>query len=468
MPASTRPRVLVIGSGFGGLYATKELADAPVDVVMVAKTTHHLFQPLLYQVATGILSPGEIAPSNREILKHQKNATVLMSEVTAIDLATKKVRAEALGTVSYLKYDYLVVAAGAGQSYFGNDHFAIFAPGMKSIDDALELRARIFGALEIAELTDDPHERQRLLTFVVVGAGPTGVEMVGQIRELTEHTVRHDFRNIDPTKARVIILDGADKVLAPFGDNLARKAKLKLEKIGVEVKLGALVTNVDSNGVDVKYKDGSTERIECGCKVWAAGIQASPLGKLLAEEADCEVDRAGRVIVNRDCSLPGFPEVFVVGDMMNFDNLPAVAQVAIQSARYVARTIKGRVTGHPVTKDFSYFDKGSMAVISRFGAVMKAGKLEATGFPAWASWLVLHLLYIVGFKAQATTLMHWAIAFAGRARSERITTRQQLVGRLAIKQLGPEFQPTITGTLAPSKLHDKFTDLDREARAQEM
>jgi len=202
--------------------------------------------------------------------------------------------------------------------------------------------------------------------------------------------------------------------------------------------------------------------------VWAAGVQASPLGKLLADEAECEVDRAGRVIVNPDCSLPGFPEVFVVGDMMNFNNLPGVAQVAIQSARYSARKIKGMVTGHPVTKDFSYFDKGSMAVISRFGAVMKAGKFEATGFPAWASWLTLHLFYIVGFKHQATTLMHWAIAFAGRARSERVTTRQQLVGRLAVTQLGPEFQPTITGTLAPSKIDPKFAELDREARAQEV
>lgn len=464
-----RPRVLVIGSGFGGLFATQALADADVEIIMVAKTTHHLFQPLLYQVATGILSPGEIAPMNREILAGQKNVRVLLSEVTAIDLAMKKVRAEALGTVSYIRYDYLIVAAGAGQSYFGNDHFAVFAPGMKNLDDALELRARIFGSLEMAELTEDEEQRQRLLTFVVVGAGPTGVEMAGQIRELTSHTVRNDYREIDPTKARVLLLDGAPKVLAPFGDNLSGKAKAELERIGVEVKLGALVTGLDANGLDVKYTDGTTERIEAGCKVWAAGVAASPLGRMIADQSDAEVDRAGRVLVNKDCSVPGHPEVFVVGDMMNLDNLPGVAQVAIQSARYVAKKIKGDLGGTPVTEPFKYFDKGSMAVISRFGAVMKTGKLEATGFFAWVSWLALHLLYIVGFKARLSTLLHWAIAFVGRARAERVTTRQQLVGRLAVKQLGPSFQPTITGALDPTAIDDKISeDQMTEAQAQEI
>lgn len=455
-----RPRVLVVGSGFGGLFATKALAHADVDIVMVAKTTHHLFQPLLYQVATGILSPGEIAPANREILKHQKNVRVILSEVTQIDLATKKVRAEALGNTTFIRYDYLIVAAGAGQSYFGNDQFAVFAPGMKSIDDALELRARIFGSLEMAEISEDPAEKERLNTFVVVGAGPTGVEMAGQIRELTSHTVKDDFRTFDPAQARVLLLDGADKVLGAFGPKLSDSARGELEKIGVEVKLGALVTDVDENGLTVKYADGTTERIEAGCKVWAAGVQASPLGRMLADQSEAEVDRAGRVLVNPDCSLPGHPEVFVLGDMMNLDNLPGVAQVAIQSAQYVAKKIDGEVSGHPVSEPFHYVDKGSMAVISRFGAIMKAGPFQARGFVAWVAWLFLHLLYIVGFKAQLTTLLHWAIAFLTRSRAERVTTRQQLIGRLALRQLGPDFQPTITGARNLGRVDEIFADRD--------
>lgn len=451
-----RPRVVIIGSGFAGLFAAKRLADADVDIVMVAKTTHHLFQPLLYQVATGILSPGEIAPATREILKHQKNVRVLMSEVTDIDVANKTVRAEALGTVSDVSYDYCIVAAGAGQSYFGNDQFAVFAPGMKSVDDALELRARIFGSLEMAELTEDEEERKRLLTFVVVGAGPTGVEMAGQIRELTLQTVKHDYRTIDPTIARVILVDGADVVLPPFGGHLSAKAKEKLESIGVEVKLGALVTNVDANGLDMKYKDGTTERIEAGCKVWAAGVQASPLGKRIADQTEANADRAGRLEVNPDCSVPGHPELFVVGDMMSLNKLPGLAQVAIQSGTYAAEKIAGEVSGKPVTQPFKYFDKGSMAVISKFGAVMKVGKIELSGFPAWVAWLGLHLVTLVGFKARLTTLLHWAIAFLGSGRSERITTRQQLVGRLAMRQLGKEFQPTVTGAIDASRLDPKL------------
>ncbi len=463
-----RPRVVIIGSGFAGLFATKQLADADVDIVLVAKTTHHLFQPLLYQVATGILSPGVIAPATREVLRSQKNVQVLMSEVHDIDVENKVVKAAALGSITELRYDYLIVAAGAGQSYFGNDHFAVFAPGMKSIDDALELRARIFGSLEMAELTDDPTERQRLLTFVVVGAGPTGVEMAGQIRELTSQTVKDDYRSINPTEARVILLDGADKVLPPFGGKLSEKAKEQLEKIGVEVKLGAMVTDVNASGLEFKYSDGRVERIEASCKVWAAGVAASPLGKIIADRTEAEVDRAGRLQVNDDCTVPGHPEVFVVGDMMSLDKLPGVAQVAIQSGEYAAKKIMGEVSGNPVTTPFHYNDKGSMAVISKFGAVMKAGRVEMTGFPAWVAWLVLHLVTLVGFKAQLTTLVHWAVAFIGGARSERTTTRQQLVGRLAVKQLGKEFKPTITGTQEPGKLEPRLADILEQDRIRQM
>nr|MDT0664490.1 NAD(P)/FAD-dependent oxidoreductase [Micromonospora sp. DSM 115978] len=313
--------------------AAQALRRAPVDVTLVAKTSHHLFQPLLYQVATGILSEGEIAPATREVLQRQANAKTLLGNVTHIDLAAKTVTSRLVGRVTEHPYDSLIVAAGAGQSYFGNDQFADHAPGMKSIDDALELRGRIFGVFELAESSTDPGDVERLLTFVVVGAGPTGVEMAGQIAELSRRTLRRDFRSIDPTKARIILLDAAPTVLGAFGERLGAKAAAKLAKIGVEVQLGAKVVNVDATGIDVEDADGTRRRIESVCKVWAAGVSASPLGAQLAEQSGAELDRAGRVHVNPDLTLPGHPEVYVVGDMMALDRLPGVAQVAIQGSR---------------------------------------------------------------------------------------------------------------------------------------
>jgi NADH dehydrogenase len=442
-----KPHVVIIGSGFGGLFAAKALAHAAVDVTVISKTVSHLFQPLLYQVATGILSTGEVAPATRDVLKRQRNATVLLAEVTAIDLEARRVRAEKLGEEVTIGYDHLIVATGTGQSYFGNDRFATFAPGMKSIDDALELRARIFGSLEMAELTSDPNQRRRLLTFVVVGAGPTGVEMAGQIAELTGHTLRDDYRRIDTTSATVLLLDGVDAVLGSFGPRLSASAKAQLERNGVDVRLGALVTNVDADGLDVRYSDGHTERIEASCKVWAAGVQANPLGRLLAEQSAAETDRAGRVKVLPDLTLPGHPEVFVVGDLASLDSLPGVAQVAIQGGRYAARRIIATVEGTPPGGDFAYHDRGSMAVTSRFGAIAKIGSIELTGFIAWLAWLFVHLLYIVGFKNRVLTLLHWAITFIGQSRAERVTTQQQLVARLAVQQLGDSFSPTISGTM---------------------
>ncbi|MBK8460047.1 MAG: NAD(P)/FAD-dependent oxidoreductase [Micropruina sp.] len=447
-----RKHVVIIGSGFGGLFAAQALAHADVDVTLVSKTTAHLFQPLLYQVATGILSSGEIAPATRDILRKQKNARVLLSEVTTINLDGRVVVAVKLEKQTLLKYDYLIVAAGAGQSYFGNDHFSTFAPGMKTIDDALELRARIFGALEMAELSHDEAEIRSLMTFVIVGAGATGVELAGQIVELCHHTLVESFRSIDTRKCRVLLLDAAPVVLPPFGEELSKAAKKELERIGVEVQLGAMVTNVDGTGLDIKFTDGRTERIQASCKVWAAGVQASPLGKTLAEQSGAEIDRAGRVSVQPDLTLPGHPEVFVLGDMMSLDRLPGVAQVAIQGGKYAAKKIAGEVSGNAVTAPFKYFDKGSMAVISRFGAIAKMGNIKLTGPLAWLSWLFVHLIYVVGFKNRITTLLHWFITFLGSGRSERVTTEQQLVGRLAIKQLGADFQPTISGTLDPSKI----------------
>src|SRR4051794_5933868 len=293
MTDNGRHRVVIVGSGFGGLFAAKSLKHADVDVTMIAKTTHHLFQPLLYQVATGILSQGEIAPPTREILAGQKNAEVLLGEVTDIDLERKVVVSRVLNRERVTPYDSLIVAAGAGQSYFGNDQFAEFAPGMKSIDDALELRGRIFGAFELAELSDDEAEIDRLLTFVVVGAGPTGVEMAGQIAELAHRTLAKDFRRICTHDARVILVDAAAQVLPPFGAKLGAWTARSLQKRGVEIRLGKMVTDVDADGLEIKDADGQVRRITSATKIWAAGVQASPLGKQLAAQTGAPLDRAG-------------------------------------------------------------------------------------------------------------------------------------------------------------------------------
>jgi NADH dehydrogenase len=434
-------RVVVVGSGFGGLFAAKALRRAPVNVTLIGQTSHHLFQPLLYQVATGILSEGEIAPATREILRRQRNAEVLLGEVTDIDLDARTVRASAPGTSYTVGYDSLVVAAGATQSYFGSDHFAEFAPGMKSIDDALELRGRIFGGFELAELETDPAAAQRWLTFVVVGAGPTGVEMAGQIAELAHRTLPGQFRRIDPRKVRIVLLDALPAVLPSFGDHLSAKALRQLEKIGVEVQLGAKVVGVDETGIEVVGTDGQRSRIESMTKIWAAGVAASPLGRQLADRSDAEVDRAGRVKVNPDCTLPGHPEVFVIGDMMALDNLPGVAQVAIQSARHSAGQITRRLQGKQDGQPFTYFDKGSMATISRFSAVASVGKLRLAGVLAWLMWLAVHLLYLVGFKNRVTAVLHWLVSFVGRGRSERTVTMQQVFARRALQITGRTGEP---------------------------
>jgi NADH dehydrogenase len=443
--ASGRPRVVIIGSGFGGLFAARALARAPVDVTLIGKTTHHLFQPLLYQVATGILSEGEIAPPAREVLRRQQNARVVLGEVTDIDVEARTVTSTILGRTSVHEYDELVVAAGAGQSYFGNDRFAEFAPGMKSIDDALELRGRIFGAFELAELAEDPAEVDRLMTFVIVGAGPTGVEMAGQIAELAHRTLRQDFRRIDPTTARIVLLDAAPQVLPSFGTKLGDRARRRLAEIGVEVQLGAMVTDLDADGLEIKDTNGEIRRISAATKIWAAGVQASPLGRLLGEQCGAQVDRAGRVAVQPDLTLPGHPEVHVVGDMIALDKLPGVAQVAIQGGKYAAEAIDRRLAGRPPQGPFHYRDKGSLATISRFSAVAEIGRFKFTGFVAWVLWLVVHLFYLVGFKSRVTTVLHWAVSFLGRGRAERVSTQQQVYGRLALEQLGEEFKAGKTG-----------------------
>jgi NADH dehydrogenase len=423
-----RHRVVIIGAGFGGLFASRALRGAPVDVTVVDRTNHHLFQPLLYQVATGVLSEGQIAPSIRDVLRRQRNARVKLGEVKHIDLATREVALEMIGERERISYDSLIVAAGASQSYFGHDEFANEAPGMKTIDDALEVRGRILGAFEMAELESDPERRKAWLTFVVVGAGPTGVELAGQIAELSRRALKDNFRSVDPARARIILVEGADAVLPPFPERLQRRARRDLEGLGVEVRLGAIVTGVDAEGLDLSLKDGSRDRIEARAKVWAAGVQASPLGAILAEQSEASVDRAGRVSVGPDCTLPGYPEVFVVGDMMLLGDLPGVAEVAMQSGVHASRAIARRLKGDTDERQFRYRDLGTMATISRFRAVAYLGRVRVSGLLAWVMWLFVHLAFLIGFKNRVSVLANWGAAFLGRGRAERtITVRQALV-----------------------------------------
>jgi NADH:ubiquinone reductase (H+-translocating) len=447
--APRRHRVVIIGSGFGGLFAAKHLKRADVDVTLIAKTTHHLFQPLLYQVATGILSVGEIAPATRIILRKQKNAEVLLGDVVGIDLTNNTVTSKLMDWERVTPFDSLIVAAGAQQSYFGNDHFEAFAPGMKTVDDALELRGRILGAFEAAEVTTSEAERKRRLTFVVVGAGPTGVEVVGQIAELADRTLTGAFRTIDPAEARVILVEAAPAVLPPMGPKLGLKAQRRLEKMGVEVKLNTMVTDVDYMGLTVKEKGGEDfgeeYRIECAVKVWSAGVQASPLGKLVAEQSDgTEVDRAGRVVVQPDLTVKGHPNVFVIGDMMSVPNVPGMAQGAIQGAVYATKQIKSELKGaDPANRQpFKYFNKGSMSTISRFSAVCQIGKLEFGGFLAWLAWLGLHLYYLVGSRNRLMAVISWFVTFLGRGRGQMTITERWVFARRAIEEVRDQQKET--------------------------
>ncbi|WP_046527938.1 NAD(P)/FAD-dependent oxidoreductase [Cellulomonas sp. FA1] len=436
-PTQRSHDVVVVGSGFGGLFATRALADVPgVRVTVISGVNHHLFQPLLYQVATGILSSGEIAPATRDVLRRQRNARVLLGVVEDVDLdAREVVHRSPLGEVR-TRYDSLVVAAGAGQSYFGRDEFAEHAPGLKSLDDAMEVRARVLGAFELAELTDDPEVADRLLTFVVVGAGPTGVEMAGQVAELAHRVLPGQFRRADPARARVLLVDPVEHVLPGYPERLASAAARELDRLGVELWTGWKVVDLDARSVTVEDADGRRREIPTVCKVWAAGVAGAPLGRVLAERSGAETDRAGRVRVAPDCTLPGHPEVFVVGDLMSLDDLPGVAQVAIQSGQHAAGQIAARVRGEPTGQRFVYRDKGSMATVSRFFAVAQVGPVRTAGVAAWALWLGVHLVYLVGFKNRLTTLLHWAVSFVGRGRAERASTWQQVVARNVLRRTG--------------------------------
>jgi NADH dehydrogenase len=413
-----RHRVVIVGGGFGGLPATRFLGGKPVDVTLIDRRNHHLFQPLLYQTATGMLAPGQIAPALRHIVRREKNVRVQLAEVTGFDLERRVVHTTVADRmpVEY-PYDSLIVAAGVTQSYFGHDEFAFFAPGMKTLDDALELRRRIFGAFEVAEMVADPVQKERWLTVVVVGAGPTGVELAGQVRELATRSLRGEFRTFDASSVRVILVDGGKEPLATFGDQLSGKATKTLERMGVELRMGGQVVGIDAEGVDVKGPDGNT-RIEARTTIWAAGVKASPLAEALAKASGTTVDRAGRIAVLPDLSLPGHPEVFAIGDMSSLDNLPGVAEVAMQGGLHAANTVLRRMKGEP-PKPFRYRDLGSVASIGRFRAIASVKGIHLSGFPGWVVWMFVHLAFLNGFGNRLTTLMKWLRSMIGRGRAER-------------------------------------------------
>ena len=428
---TARHRVVIVGGGFGGLAAAKALRRTPVDVTVVDRQAYHLFQPLLYQVATGVLSQGNIASPLRDVLRHQRNAEVVLAEVGGVDLERRIVECSLLDRTWELSYDSLIVAAGSAQSYFGHDEFGLHAPGMKTIDDALEVRGRIFGAFELAELEDDPARRAAWMTFVVVGAGPTGVEMAGQIAELSRYSLPSNFRRIDTAAARIVLVDGGPRILSSFGERLARRAATKLERMGVEIRTETLVTDLDAGGVQLLTPDGG-ERLDAMTKIWSAGVQASPLGSLFAAQVDVEPTRTGRVPVEADCTLPGHREVFVVGDLMALDGLPGLAEVAIQSGRHAAAEIQRRLDGDAQPRPFQYHDLGSLAAVSRYYAIGECGGTRVWGFAGWLVWLFVHLTFLTGFKNRVGALFHWMISFFGRSRPERTITAQQVFARQAL------------------------------------
>ena len=415
------PRVVIIGGGFGGLEAAKALRKTNVRVTLLDRQNHHLFQPLLYQVATAALSPADIAEPLRHILRRQDNTEVILGEAVRIDVDQKKV----ITTDGEIVYDYLIVATGARHSYFGRDQWEKFAPGLKSLDDALEIRRRMLLAFEIAEKTNDDAERRAAMTFVVVGGGPTGMEMAGAIAEIARVTLVKDFRHIDSSQAHVLLIENAPRVIPQFTEDLSESARRQLYDIGVEVRLGALVEDVTAEGVTLK----GGERVPARTVIWAAGNAASPLGASLG----APLDRQGRVIVKDDCSIPRHPEVFVIGDLAHFGGetpLPGLSPVAMQQGRHVARQIRSMLAGG-WTQRFEYFDKGTMATIGRNKAVVDAGFLRFSGYFAWLAWLFVHILFLIGFRNRLLVMMHWTYAYLTYGRSARLITGRHDVEKKA-------------------------------------
>jgi NADH dehydrogenase len=421
--SNERPKVIIIGAGFGGLSAAQALKSAPVDVTVIDRRNYHLFQPLLYQVATGSLSPGEVAAPIRGILGHQNNTRVWLGDVEDIDPAAKRVL---LADGASVEYDFLIVAAGSQTSYYGHDEWQKWAPGLKSVEEATTLRHKILYAFEVAERIPDPAERRAWLTFTIVGAGPTGVELGGAIAEIARQTLKHDFRSIDPEDAQIILLDASPRVLMAFPENLAHKALLSLAKLGVQTRMGAMVHEVTQDGISYQ-SNGSAQTLSTKTVIWAGGVTVSPLAKTLAQRTGTETDRGGRIKVGPDLTITNYPDIFIVGDMaLSLDShgkpLQGVAQVAMQGGAYAAKAIVRKVKGKPKPAPFSYFDKGTLAVIGRAAAVANVFGVHLWGLPAWLVWAFIHLAYIVEFQSRILVFIQWAIQDMTFSRGARLIT----------------------------------------------
>jgi NADH:quinone reductase (non-electrogenic) len=454
--ASGSRQVVIVGGGLAGLFAARAMRSAPVQVTLLDRAEHHLFPPLLYQCATGIMSEGKIAFPLRELLRKLRNVEFVLAEVTGIDADRRRVLARRpLGEQVEFGYDYLILAAGVRQSYFGHDEYAAFAPGMKTVEDARRIRRRIFGAFEMAESASDPAERQRWLTFVLVGAGPTGVELAGQVREVATKTLRREFRHIEPEDARVLLFDGGKAPLAMFGPKLSALAARDLTKLGVEMHMGSIVTEADLQGVQVKDHDGNVTRYEAGTILWTAGVQAPPLAAEVAKATGAEQDRAGRLCVNKDLTIPGHPDILATGDMMSLDRLPGVAEVAMQTGHYAGRKIALESIDETLDKPFRYHDLGSAAYISRGRAVVSTRRLHFGGFIGWVAWLFIHIGFLTGWRNRIGALFSWWFAFTRDMRRERTFTIDDAPVRAFAEQTRAEAAAAAGGrpAVTPTSTH---------------
>jgi NADH dehydrogenase len=453
MNAQAQHRVVIVGGGFGGLFAVRALRRGPFAVTLIDQNAHHLFQPLLYQCATGILSEGQITAPLRRVLRKERHVECVMAMAVDVDVRARQVICRRpLGSQLVVPYDHLIVAAGVEQSYFGHDEFRLLAPGMKTISDALVIRRRVYGAFEMAESSDDPAERARWLTFALVGAGPTGVELAGQIRELATKTLREEFRRANPEDCRVLLFDGGHEPLASFGTKLSEKTRQTLLTLGVELHMGSIVTNISERGLKVRDQSGVEHPFDAATVLWTAGVAAPPFASAVAKACGASQDRAGRIAVQDDLTIAGHPEISVVGDVMQLEKLPGVAEVAMQAGHYAGRRIKREAAGQRNDAPFKYRDLGSAAYIARGRAVVSAGPAKLSGFPGWVFWLFIHIAFLTGFRNRIGAILTWWVAFTRDVRRERAFTATE-VGRL--HSVYDQTTPGDTRAAHPSSAHEQ-------------